>query len=120
MLAAFGLAIAASSCTHSASSLVDAGARWPTRVAVGMQPHGGLPPMTVEAQDDVWVVVTPLDARPDIGLGPPVQRLVAEARDVRTWVAHMRQLLGPGGDSLDRANAPLPEPLGNATIDSGS
>ena len=113
IIAAFGLAIAASSCTHSASPLVDATARWPTRVAVGMQPHPGLPPMTVEAQEDGWVVVTPLDTRPDIGLGPPVQRLVAEARDVKRWVANMRQLLGPGGDSLDRANSPLPEPLGN-------
>jgi TonB family protein len=56
--------------------------------------------MTIEAEDDGWVIVTLLDTRPDIGLGPPTQRLIVEARDVRRWVADTRQLFGPGGDTL--------------------
>lgn len=105
--------IVAASCTHSTPTIVDTGARWPTRVAVGMQPGGGLPPMTIEAQDDGWVIVTLLDSRPDVGLGPPIQRLIAEPRDVRRWVRDMRRLLGPGGDSLARRNSPAMEPLGH-------
>lgn len=69
--------------------------------------------MTIEAQDDGWVIVTLLSTRPDVGLGPPVQRLVAEARDVRRWVVKIRQLLGPGGDSLVRQDPYLATALGN-------
>ena len=112
-LATIALAIVAVACTHSTHSLIDSSARWPTRVAVGMQPGGGLPPMTIEAQDDGWVIVTLLPSRPDVGLGPPIQRLVAEARDVRRWVRDMRRLLGPGGDSLARRDSPPLQPLGN-------
>ena len=106
-------AMAAASCTHSAHTLIDSGTRWPTRVAVGMQSLGGLPPMTIEAQDDGWVIVTLLPSWPDVGLGPPIQRLVAEPRDVRRWVRDVRRLLGPGGDSLTRRKPPSLQPLGN-------
>ena len=60
--------------------------RWPPRIAVGMRQGEQLPPLTVEARRDGWVIVTILSTRPDAGLPSPTMRLIASARDVRAWM----------------------------------
>src|SRR4051812_48975053 len=74
--------------------------RWPERIAVGMHTNGQLPPFTVEARRDGWVVLTFLSTRPEVDLmSSPTVRLLVEARDVRRWTTHVRQRMAPGADS---------------------
>jgi len=60
-----------------------------------------LPPLTVEARRDGWVIVTILSTRPDAGLPSPTMRLIASARDIRAWTAKVRTFLPSAEDSAD-------------------
>src|SRR5690348_6911095 len=65
----------------------------PERIAVAMRPGDQLGPLTIEVTKTGWVSLSLLSTRPDQGLNLPNSRMMAEARDVKRWVARTRLML---------------------------
>ncbi|HSQ28848.1 MAG TPA: hypothetical protein VLN49_03305 [Gemmatimonadaceae bacterium] len=82
---------------------------WPERLAVGMRQGTQLPPLMVEATKTGWVTISFFSTRPDEGLNLPASRMIAQARDVKLWVARSRRLL----ETPDSATSPGSTSLGN-------
>jgi hypothetical protein len=100
--AVLAFAVSSSPSLNAQRPTVPLATRWPPRIAVGMRQGDQLSPLTVEARRDGWVIVTILSTRPDEGLPSPTMRLIAQARDVRTWTSRVRAFLQTAQDSANK------------------
>lgn len=92
---------------QSGAPLVPVSTKWPERIAVGMRSGDQIGPLTVEAQNDGWVIVTILPRRADAGVEAPAGRLIARASDVKAWIIHARAFLNAPADPVqDRKPSP--------------
>jgi hypothetical protein len=97
----------ASAHAQSATPLVPVSTKWPERIAVGMRSGDQIGPLTVEAQNDGWVIVTILPRRADAGVEAPSGRLIAKASDVKAWIIHARAFMNsPADPAQDRVPSP--------------
>jgi len=92
---------------QSGAPLVPASTKWPERIAVGMRSGDQIGPLTVEAQNDGWVIITILPRRADAGVEAPTGRLIAKASDVKAWIIHARAFMNAPADPVqDRVPSP--------------
>jgi hypothetical protein len=92
LIAAVACCLALSSC-RSAPRPRDENVAAPDRIAVAMRSGDQLGPFTIEATKTGWVSISLYSSRPDQGFNLPMSRMIADARDMKAWVARARSFL---------------------------